>query len=88
MVDTNSEKQNQAIRPEILQDDAYKKWLERHTSDSPFGKGVLGKIKAIRADVRRTLQGQDRVLTSVQSSDREVRQLLEKEIEKFLARGA
>lgn len=59
VVDTNSEKQNQVTRPEILQDDAYKKWLERHTSDSPFGKGVLGKIKAIRADVRRALQGQD-----------------------------
>ena len=44
VVDTNSEKQNQVTRPEILQDDAYKKWLERHTSDSPFGKGVLGKI--------------------------------------------
>lgn len=56
VVDTNSEKQNQAIRPEILQDDAYKKWLERHASDSPFGKGVLGKIKSIRADVRRALQ--------------------------------
>ena len=89
VVDTNSEKQNQVTRPEILQDDAYKKWLERHTSDSPFGKGVLGKIKAIRADVRRALQGQDRVLTSVQSSDREVRQLLEKAIaiEGFLLRG-
>lgn len=56
VVDTNSEKQNQVTRPEILQDDAYKKWLERHTSDSPLGKGVLGKIKTIRADVRLALQ--------------------------------